>query len=220
MEIEQDNHYSCENNLQWFIYSVNQSIFLLAEKSRLALKRDPLEWNTPHSFPNADLLFSCVKIYAYTMQYKHKQCKFHLSLPMNLIATLEGGSELILISIEPGIRHPTRIILMVLIFSISWLIKDVKRIKGVSLWRSVGKVFFLQEHNIKAWRLKWQVFTFYPEVLQSTLKYLCYLPVTGAEISFQVLKLNCHPLEGFRAPSVFHTVKRGCLCQSIFNSCD
>ena len=96
---------------------MNQSIFLLAKKSRLALKRDPLEWNTPRSFPNVDFLFRCVKVDAYTMQYKHKQC--NLSLPVNLIAILEGSNELILISIEPGIRHPRRIILMVLIFSIS-----------------------------------------------------------------------------------------------------
>lgn len=93
---------------------MNQRVFLLAKKSRLALKRDALESNTPLSFPNVDLLFRCVKIYGYVMQYKHKKCKFHLSLPMNLIA-----NELILISIEPGIRHPTGIILMVLIFNIS-----------------------------------------------------------------------------------------------------
>lgn len=54
----------------------------------------------------------------YTMPYKHKQCKFHLSLPMNLTAALEGRHEFILISMKPGIRHPTRIILMVF-FSIS-----------------------------------------------------------------------------------------------------
>lgn len=90
--------------------------FSLQKKSRLALKRDPLEWNIPPSFY---LLFRCVKIYSYTMQCKHKQYKLHLSLLMNLIPTLEGSKDLIPISLEPEIRHPIRIILTALIFSIS-----------------------------------------------------------------------------------------------------
>lgn len=78
-----------------------------------------MEWDMHHSFPNADLLLRWVKIYAYMAQYNHKENKFHLSLPMNLIATLKGSNKLVLISVDLGIRHPTRIILMVLIFSTS-----------------------------------------------------------------------------------------------------
>lgn len=59
------------------------------------------------------------------------------------------------------------------------------------------------------------MFTFYPKVLQNTLKYLPFLLIMGAEISFQILKWIFHPLEGFRAPSILHIIKRLCLCQSV-----
>lgn len=70
-------------------------------------------------FPKCRSLVWVCETLSCTMRYKDDQCKFHLSLPMNLTATLEGRHEFILISMEPGIRHPTRIILMVLLFSIS-----------------------------------------------------------------------------------------------------
>lgn len=114
----------------------------------------------------------------------------------------------------PGTRHPTKIISRVLIFSISRLSKDVKKMKWGSLRRSVNKFCPFKSVTIKI-KIKVTDVYFLPK---SSAKHLEIFALSSYNWSWDKLPNSEVDFESsweLQNTIHFNIIKRLCLCQSV-----